>query len=94
MCLPTSAREHIVSSLGSGSASTGAHEASPQIVHAIHSAFISALGTGLEIGAAVMVVGAVLAWILIERTPAPQPAPAAERERARHEQAAEATLVS
>jgi EmrB/QacA subfamily drug resistance transporter len=93
--LPTVAREHIVSSLGSGSASTGAHQASPQLVHAIHSAFISALGTGLEIGAAAMVVGAVFAWVLIERSPARQEQqPAAQPERAAHEQAAEATLVS
>ena len=63
-------------------------------MHAIHSAFISALGTGLLIGAAVMAVGALIAWVLIERSPAPQPAPAAEREPAAHEQAAEATLVS
>jgi EmrB/QacA subfamily drug resistance transporter len=93
--LPAAAREHIVSSLGSGSASTGAHQASPQLVHAIHSAFISALGTGLEIGAATMVVGAVFAWVLIERSPAPQEhQPEAQREPAAHEQAAEATLVS
>ncbi len=93
--LPTGVRDHIVSSLGSGSASTGSHHAAPQIVHAIHSAFISALGTGLEIGAAVMVVGAVIAWVLIERTAAqPEPRPASQHEPAVDEQAAEATLVS
>ena len=91
--LPVGVREHIVASLGSGSGSSGAHQASPQIVHAIDSAFVSALGTGLEIGAVVMVVGALLAWILIERSPAPQPADAPP-EPAAHEQAAEATLVS
>jgi hypothetical protein len=42
-----------------------------------------------------MVVGAVFAWVLIERSPAPQEQqPAAEPEQAAHEQAAEATLVS
>jgi EmrB/QacA subfamily drug resistance transporter len=92
--LPAGARADIVSSLGSGSGSIGAHQASPQIVHAIHLAFISALGTGLLIGAVVMVVGALLAWVLIERAPAPQPAPAAQPEVAAHEQSAQATLVS
>jgi EmrB/QacA subfamily drug resistance transporter len=92
--VPANVRAHIVSSLGSGSGSTGAHQASPQIVHAIHSAFISALGTGLLIGAVVMLAGALLAWLLIERSPAPQPAQAADREAAAREQAAEATLVS
>jgi hypothetical protein len=42
-----------------------------------------------------MVVGAVFAWVLIERSPARQEQrTAAEPEQAAHEQAAEATLVS
>ncbi len=94
--LPTGIRDRIVSSLGSGSASPGAHHAAPQITHAIHSAFISALGTGLEIGAIVMVGGALVAWFLIERLPAPtEPAPAHQPEPLPTEDpaAAEATLV-
>jgi EmrB/QacA subfamily drug resistance transporter len=79
--LPSSARSHIVSALGSGSGSTGVHAAAPQITHAVNDAFISALGTGLEIGAAVMVAGAVIAWALIERSAEKaQPEPAAEPE--------------
>jgi hypothetical protein len=92
--LPPAVRAHIVSSLGSGSGSTGTGQASPQIVHAIHSAFISALGTGLGIGAAVMVVGALAAWVLIERSAAVQPEPDEEHEVAAREHTAEATLVS
>ena len=65
------------------------------VTDAVHAAFISALGTGLEIGAAVMVVGAAIAWTLIERSPAKsKPEPAARPEAPAHEQAAEATLVS
>jgi hypothetical protein len=67
--LPSPARAHIVSALGSGGG-TGAHHVAPQITHAVNGAFISALGTGLEIGAVVMVAGAVIAWALIERAPA------------------------
>jgi hypothetical protein len=99
--LPSGVRAHIVSALDSGGGASGAHHLAPQITHAVNSAFISALGTGLEIGAAVMVVGAVLAWVLIERSPAaarPEPAGEPEPEPARlqsEERAvAEGSLVS
>jgi EmrB/QacA subfamily drug resistance transporter len=91
--VPPAARGQIVSSLGSGAIPSGNH-AAPQITHAIHSAFISALGTGLGLGAIVMVAGAVIAWVLIERIPARTTAqPATEPEAAADEQGAEMTLV-
>jgi EmrB/QacA subfamily drug resistance transporter len=68
--LPAPTRTKIVNALGSGSEPAGAHHAVPQLVHAVNAAFISALATGLEIGAAVMVIGALIAWTLIERSPA------------------------
>jgi EmrB/QacA subfamily drug resistance transporter len=79
--LPSSVRGHIVSALGSGGGVSRAHHVAPQITHAVNGAFISALGTGLEIGAVVMAAGAVIAWALIERSPAkPKPEPVAEPE--------------
>jgi EmrB/QacA subfamily drug resistance transporter len=68
--LPGAARAKIVSALGSGGGSTGAHHVAPQITHTVNAAFISALGTGLLIGAVVMAIGALVAWVLIERTSA------------------------
>ena len=38
-----------------------------QIVAAVREAFVSALGTGLLIGTAVTLIGAVVAWALIQR---------------------------
>jgi EmrB/QacA subfamily drug resistance transporter len=76
--VPGAVRAKIVSALGSGGGS-GAHHAPPLITHTVNSAFISALGTGLLIGTVVMVVGAVVAWMLIERSAAkagPEPAAA------------------
>ena len=86
--LPSSVRTHIVSALGSGGGPAGAHHVAPQITHAVNGAFISALGTGLEIGAVVMVAGALIAWALIERAPAratpeavPERQPVSDQER-------------
>jgi MFS family permease len=64
--LPAATRATIANSLGGGG-TAGAH-ASPQVVHTVQEAFVSALGTGLKIGTAVTVVGAVLAWSLIQRS--------------------------
>lgn len=93
--LPAATRSRIVSALGSGAAPTGGHGAPPQVVATVHSAFISALGTGLELGAIVMVAGAVLAWILIEPVVA---APRAQTDSAPEtdapEEVPEPTLVS
>jgi hypothetical protein len=66
--LPPSARSALANALGSGS--TIPH-ASPDIVTVTHDAFVSALGTGLTIGAIVAAASAVLAAVLIERRQAP-----------------------
>jgi EmrB/QacA subfamily drug resistance transporter len=70
----TATRATIANALGSGGTTTG--HTSPQIVAAVRQAFVSALGTGLTIGGAVTVVGAVLAFTLVKRMGSPTPAPA------------------
>ncbi len=57
----------IANSLASGGATGQGHHVSAQIVSAVREAFISALSTGLLIGAGVTLVGAVVAWTLISR---------------------------
>jgi EmrB/QacA subfamily drug resistance transporter len=76
--LPASTRATIANSLGGGGA-TG-HHASAQVVATVRDAFVSALGTGLTIGAATTLIGAGLAWVLIEKSPrtAPEAATAPE----------------
>ena len=77
--LPPSVRAHIAGSIGAGAAPTG--HVSAQIVNTVREAFVSALGTGLQIGAATTLVGAAIAWTLIRRTtPAAAPAAAQPRE--------------
>jgi EmrB/QacA subfamily drug resistance transporter len=66
--LPAATRGKIASALGSGTVPTGQH-ASPHIVHAVQSAFVSALGTGLEVGAVVTLLGALLSALLIRPVP-------------------------
>jgi EmrB/QacA subfamily drug resistance transporter len=61
--LPAAIRSKLASALGSGGAPGG--HASPQVVSAVHHAFVSALATGLRVGAAVACVGALLALWLI-----------------------------
>jgi hypothetical protein len=52
----------------------------------VQQAFVYALNSGLRIGAAVCVVGAVLAWLLIgDRAVAPADAPAARQAEAEPE---------
>ena len=67
----------------------------PQVVATVRQAFVSALGTGLTIGAIVTLAGALLAWTLIQKVPrAPAPELAADPETAPGEQAAaELTLA-
>ncbi len=65
--LPAATRAAIANSLGGGG-TVGQHS-SPQVVAAVREAFVSALATGLTIGAAVLVCGAVIAWWLVGRTP-------------------------
>jgi EmrB/QacA subfamily drug resistance transporter len=77
--IPAAVRQHIVDALGSG-ASFGGH-APQRIVLAANDAFVSALSTGLLVGAIVTLCGAVVAWSLIARKiKEPAPAPAAARE--------------
>ncbi len=65
--VPAATRATIANSLGSGSVGVGSH-GSPQIVSAVRHAFVSALGTGLTIGAAVTVIGAIVAFSLVQRS--------------------------
>jgi EmrB/QacA subfamily drug resistance transporter len=60
-------RAKIADSLGSGASLSG-HHAAPQVVDAVRHAFVSALSTGLLIGSVVTIVGAAVAWVLIQRT--------------------------
>jgi EmrB/QacA subfamily drug resistance transporter len=80
--LPASTRATLANSLGAGAVST--HHAPVAVVSAVQEAFVSALGTGLAIGAGVTLCGAGLAWTLIApKAKLARPAPAAEPEAAR-----------
>jgi EmrB/QacA subfamily drug resistance transporter len=78
--LPAATRQTIANTLGSGGGLNG-HHAPAQVVSATREAFVSALGTGLIIGGSVTLIGALVAWSLIESRPkqaepelaAPQP---------------------
>jgi MFS family permease len=70
-------RGKLASALASGSVPTG-RQTSPTIVHATHSAFVSALGVGLSLGAAVTLAGALLAAVLIRPTHSPTQQPTVE----------------
>jgi EmrB/QacA subfamily drug resistance transporter len=82
--LPASVRAQLADGLGSGGAPAGTHSLPVAVVNGVREAFVSALGSGLLIGAVVTLCGAVAAWMLIEpklRTsdaPVPGPSPAAE----------------
>jgi hypothetical protein len=69
--LPAATRAAIANSLGGGGAPAGQH-VSAQVVATTREAFVSALGTGLTIGAAVTLCGALVAWSLIQRAPTVQ----------------------
>ncbi len=60
----SAARARIANSLGSGATLNSAHTP-PHVVTAVQDAFVSALSTGLLVGAIVTLCGAVVAWILI-----------------------------
>ena len=78
--VPSAVREKIVSALGSG-ATIGGH-APPRIVAAANDAFVTALGTGLLVGSLVTLIGAVVAWTLIQRRVAAAPAAVPAQETA------------
>jgi EmrB/QacA subfamily drug resistance transporter len=54
--------DRLVNSLGSGEA---LHGVPPRVLEASHSAFVYALQYGLRLGAAVALLGALLAWLLV-----------------------------
>jgi EmrB/QacA subfamily drug resistance transporter len=60
-------RTNIANALGAGTVPTGEH-ASATVVRAVHSAFVSALGTGLTVGAIVTLLAAGAAWMLVGRS--------------------------
>ncbi len=62
--MPAAARAKLATTLGFGGPQAG--HATPQTVHALHDAFVSALAAGLKVSAAVAVVGAALALWLID----------------------------
>ncbi|HEX8977413.1 MAG TPA: MFS transporter [Solirubrobacteraceae bacterium] len=91
--LPAATRATIAGALGSGGGGAG-HHVPAQIVAAIREAFVSALGTGLTIGAAVTALGAVVAVTLVKAGRADHPAAPAEAEPSPPEAAeSELTLV-
>ena len=80
--VPAAIRAKLAGSLSGGGA-TG-HHAPAQIVSAVHHAFISALSTGLTVGAAAVVIGAVVAFTLIAPKRASVPASSLAGEEAGH----------
>jgi MFS family permease len=92
--LPAATRATLANSLGGGGVQ-GGHGVPATVVNAVHEAFVSALGTGLAISAAVTFCGAIAAWLLIERRNVkrrPEPAQS-EQPPAGEEAAAELTAV-
>ena len=84
--LPDHTRAAIANGISSGGSFSG-HHVSAQIVSASREAFVSALGTGLTVGAVVTLIGAFVAWTLIAPRPkqvepeATSPEPRTEPER-------------
>jgi MFS family permease len=68
--LPNGQRQDLADGLGAGGAHVGG-----QIGHAVQQAYVYALNDGLRIGAAITLLGALLAWLLIaDRAVAPSEA--------------------
>jgi hypothetical protein len=83
--VPTGQRQELANSLGAGGA-----QVSGRVGDAVDQAFVYALNDGLRIGAAVALLGALLAWLLIAdraEAPAEVRVPEAEVERAATEAA-------
>jgi MFS family permease len=79
--VPDDRRHDLAQSLGAGGARVGGH-----VGDAVQQAYVYALNSGLRIGAAVCVLGALLAWLLIaDRAVAPAEAGAAEPAEAKPE---------
>jgi EmrB/QacA subfamily drug resistance transporter len=81
--VPAHTRAAIADSLGSGR--VGGHGAPAHVTATVHEAFVSALSTGLLVGAIVTFIGAGVAWVLVEKRVATTPAdvPAGAHEAAR-----------
>jgi EmrB/QacA subfamily drug resistance transporter len=88
--LPASVRNTIINALGSG-ATIGGHTPA-RVVAAANDAFVSALSTGLLVGGFVTLLGAVLAWTLIQRM-VKQPVAVQIPEESVEETAPEVSLV-
>jgi EmrB/QacA subfamily drug resistance transporter len=73
---PSAARARLADALGTGGG--GQAHLSSQIVAASHDAYVYAMTSGMRIGAGVAVLGAILAWLLIVRDPAPARMPVAD----------------
>jgi EmrB/QacA subfamily drug resistance transporter len=68
---PSTLRAHLTAGLGSGEAP---HGVPLQVIDATQRAFVYALQDGLRLGAAVALLGALLAWALVGRDAAPDAA--------------------
>src|SRR5437764_1090557 len=90
--VPAATRGALANALGSGAVPTG-HGTSAQTVSAVRHAFVSALSTGLTIGAAVTVIGAFTALALIQRAPTPAETPQTAQASKTGQSAAEAELT-
>jgi MFS family permease len=86
---PAAERQHLADSLGAGGARVGG-----QVGDAVNQAFVYALNDGLRIGAAVALLGALLAWLLIaDRAQAPAEVAATDATRRAEAEAALAEAV-
>ena len=90
--VPAATRGALANALGSGAVPTG-HGTSAQTVSAVRHAFVSALSTGLTIGAAVTVIGAFTALALIQRAPRRAETPQTAQAPKTGQSAAEAELT-
>jgi len=68
--LPAGARSKLAEGIGQGGVA-GAHPIPPGVTSVLRDAFVSSLSTGLLLGSAVTLVGAVAAWALVRATGAP-----------------------
>jgi EmrB/QacA subfamily drug resistance transporter len=87
--MPAAQRQQLADSLGAGGSRVGG-----QVGDAVNQAFVYALNDGLRIGAAVAVLGALLAWLLIaDRAEAPAEVEATDTVQRAETQAALAEAV-
>lgn len=66
--LPAASRARLADALGSGGG-LGAGHVAPTIANAVRQAYVQSLGSGLRVGGAVALLGAVVAWMLISDRP-------------------------